>query len=410
MTDIITTTVKPAEPSTVIDPALQAAISQADPQALVAGILQAGARLADEDVDGLEKLAMTAQKVVRGDALPALLAVAHQIDPHTHVITEGHAIWTMRWDGLNPDGTRRHPDKPDSEEIFEDARGLALLLANEVVHLNTNHWRSDWPRDARETVYLGVDCSDVFAWGCSDSESAVHKDIEDVYRHWLKDPRWGPAVWCMIRRGQMPQRPVEKRIREAGIWDLDALKTAHGLRANHYDGISGVQAGQKYEAYCAWERSQGNEPMPFDARWWEGWRRFTDANPEWQDAAWKAEDERRRNAWREENGYGDPKVDRAETEDDDEIDVPAEIARLTNMVEASGEWRRTAASSEDGFSRSYLLQSAAASEREVLSALPALLAAVTAREAAAADRELMNRVLAGLKLDGSDNRDAEREE
>jgi hypothetical protein len=381
MTDIVTTTVKPINRADVVDATLEAAIAQADRQALVAGILQAGARLADEDVDGLEKLAMTAEKVVEGDALPALLTVAHQIDPHTHVVTEGQAIWTMRWDGVNADGTRKYPDKPETEEVFEEAKGLALLLANEVVHLNAHHWRDDWPKDARETLYLGVDCSDVFVWGCSDSEGATHKDIEDVYRHWLKDARWGVAVWCMIKRGQMPQRPVEKRIRDAGIWDLDALKAQHGLSANHYDGISGVQADQKYEAYCAWERGQGADPMPFDAKWWEGWRRFTEANPDWQDAAWKAEEERRRTAWRMENGYADPNAETAEAAP---VDIPVETARLANMIEAAAGRRKTAATSEDGFSKSYLLQSAATTEREVLAALPALLAAVAAHAGMAA--------------------------
>lgn len=377
MTDIVTTTVKPVDPATVIDPILEAAISEAQPQALVAGILQAGARLANEDVDSLEKLASDADKAVDGAPLRALLAIAHQIDPHTHVVTEDHAIWTMRWDGLNADGTRKYPDKPETEEIFEDAKGLALLLANEVVHLNSNHWKDEWPKAARETVYLGVDCSDVFAWGCSDSESAAYADIESVYRHWLKDPRWGPAVWCMIRRKQMPQGPVEKRIRDSSIWDLDALKAEHGLRDNHYDGISGVQASQKYEAYCSWERAQGAEPLTYDAGWWEGWRRFVAANPDWHDAAWKAEEARRRTAWREDHGYGDQATEAPAVET---VDIPEETARLINMVEAAAERRRDAANSEEVFSKSYLLQTAAATEREVLAALPGLLGAVAARE------------------------------
>ena len=28
----------------------------------------------------------------------------------------------------------------------------------------------------------------------------------------------------MVKRNQMPQAPVEKAIRKAGIWDLDALR------------------------------------------------------------------------------------------------------------------------------------------------------------------------------------------
>jgi hypothetical protein len=38
-----------------------------------------------------------------------------------------------------------------------------------------------------------------------------------------KDPIHGAAVWCIKKRQCWPQAPVEKSIREAGIWDLDSL-------------------------------------------------------------------------------------------------------------------------------------------------------------------------------------------
>lgn len=372
MTDIVTTTVKAIDPADVLDPALSAAIGAADALALVASILQSAARLAGESVDDLQTLAQTAEKVVGGGALSALLPIAQQIDPREHVVTEAQAIWQMEWGQRNPDGTRKYPDKPEVEEVFEEGPAFALLVINEVVHLNSHHWMNRWPKDARATIHMGVDCSDVFAWGCSDSEDATYADIESVYRHWLKDPTWGGAVWSMIRRRQMPQRPVEKRIRDAGIWDLDALQAEHGLLPNHYDGISDVQAGQKYEAYCAWERGEGREPLPYDAQWWEGWRRFVAARPDWYDAAWKAEEERRRLAWRTENGYEMP----AEEAAPQALDVAAEVSRLANMVEAASERRAKAKTAADDSARSYFVQSAATCEREILAALPALLGAV----------------------------------
>lgn len=374
MNDIITAA-RPEEAGRN-DTRLATMIAEADDAVLTAAILQAGARLAGRSIDDLETLAMTAKKAIGADAvaaMPALLAFANQIDPVTRVVTEAQAIWTMDWTGRNPDGTRMHPDMPDTEEVFEADRALALLLINEAVSLNSHHWMDAWPKDARATVHLGVNCSDVFAWGCADSEDAVHADLEDVYRHWARDPIWGCAVWSMIRRQQMPQRPVERDIRAAGIWDLDALQAQHGLRANQYDGISGIQAGRKYEAYCAWERASGNEPAPFDATWWEGWRRYVAANPGWEDAAWKAEDERRRLEWRTANGYVEHRPEIAETPP---VDMAAEAARLANMAEAAAERRRAAAASTDGVSRSYLLQTAATTEIEILDALPALLSAM----------------------------------
>lgn len=211
--------------------------------------------------------------------------------------------WEMDWSGKGKDGQRLHPDKPDRETIFERKGALALMLLNGVLHMNNHWWEEDWPKEARETLFLGADCSDVFAWGCSDSEGVGYTDIEPLHRAWRKDPVWGPSVWSMIKRREMPQGPVEKRIREAGIWDLDALRAEHGLRPNHYDGVSMVLAQHKYERYSAWERESGREPKPFDAGWWDGWREFAAANPGWNDEAWKAEDDLLCAEWRRENGH-----------------------------------------------------------------------------------------------------------
>lgn len=379
MTDIATTTVKPIDRASVVAPALEAEIAAAGDLSIVAGILQAGARLSDRTLDDLERMASTARKVVKGEPLRALLAVANQIDPHTHVVTEGDALWTMHWDGLNADGSRKYPDKPETEEVFEAGKALALLLINEAVTVNSHHWMDTWPADARRTLHLGVDCSDVFVWGCADSEDAGYDDLEAIYRHWAKDPRWGTAVWTMIKSRQMPQRPVEKRIRDAGIWDMDALRAEHDLRANLYDGISGVEARQKYQAYCDWERLNGNDPLPFDVTWWEGWRRFVAANPDWHDDAWKAEEARRRHEWKQANGYGAPEVAAPAAP----IDIAQQAATLANMLESAGERRQIAGKATEESARGYLLRQAAASEKGVLDALPALLAAIRTQAAGA---------------------------
>jgi hypothetical protein len=34
-----------------------------------------------------------------------------------------------------------------------------------------------------------------------------------------KEPRWGAAKWCAIRRDQKPQPPVIRRMKEDGVWD-----------------------------------------------------------------------------------------------------------------------------------------------------------------------------------------------
>lgn len=133
-----------------------------------------------------------------------------------------HIEWEMDWTNSKKNGHAE--EKPDKEMIFEPEMALAHMLMNDVVFLNDHWWEKEWPEDARKRTSINVNCNDVFAWGCADAESMLHDDIEQLYRMWRKDPTWGAAVWCMIRRNQMPQKPVEERIRSAGVWDLDALR------------------------------------------------------------------------------------------------------------------------------------------------------------------------------------------
>jgi hypothetical protein len=141
-------------------------------------------------------------------------------------LTPSDIKWEMDWSEYkrpkaNP--SARILAKPDKEQKFEEDQALAHLLMNEVVFINSNHWRDDWSEDDRKQISVNVSCNDVFAWGCADGETLPCNQIETLYNMWLKDPAWGPAVWCMIQRKQMPQKPVEKIIRAAGIWDLDKL-------------------------------------------------------------------------------------------------------------------------------------------------------------------------------------------
>lgn len=124
--------------------------------------------------------------------------------------------WTMTWG-------EKYPDKPPTEQIFESDVALAHLLLNEIVFLNSLWWEKECPKRIQDAIAVAVNCNDVFAWGCADAEPLPYDEIENVYRMWKKDPHWGPAVWCMLRRKEMPQKPVEEVIRKAGIWDLDSL-------------------------------------------------------------------------------------------------------------------------------------------------------------------------------------------
>ena len=205
----------------------------------------------------------------------------------SYTIDPANVEWEMDWSQTDTKGNRKWPDKPEKEKIFEVEEAVALLLINEVIFLNSHHWEKEWPDRARKTTSLNVNCSDIFAWGCADAEEiCVDDEIEDLYRMWKDNPTWGSALWCMMKRREMPQKPVEEDMRKDDV-DLDAFQKEHNLRNNFYSGHSAAQAKFKYECYSEWARSTGKKVLPFDAGWWNGWKDFIKANPDWEEQVGK---------------------------------------------------------------------------------------------------------------------------
>lgn len=199
-------------------------------------------------------------------------------------------------------------DDGKKETIFDNELALAALLMSGAISVHNHWWRKDWPAEARLATSLNVNCSDVFAWGCSDAEEMSYPDIRAVYDHWQKDPSWGTAVWCMIKRKEMPQRPVQKQIEDGGKWDIEALRQTHGLRSNYYDGISYVLARMKYSAYSAWATKENKVVLPYSPGWWDGWREYIAANPEWSSPLWSMDEAAAISAWKAENGWNEENV------------------------------------------------------------------------------------------------------
>lgn len=204
---------------------------------------------------------------------------------------------------------RLDPDEDDPEGEIQTDAALAIMMLNEVV-------RTGRKRGASEETLLLADCSDVFAWGCSDVEILPHDQVDDVFRHWEKDPMNGVAVWCMKRRRELPQAPVLRRIREGGLWDIDELVSKHALRPNRYDAFSGIHSEGKRIAYAAWRLALGRDAPNVPEEWWKGWTLFATANAGWYNAEWIRRERRQRDDWAREAGYevdterkGDPVPD-----------------------------------------------------------------------------------------------------
>ncbi len=114
-----------------------------------------------------------------------------------------------------------------SGPYFDDTQAVAQLLAAEVCFVNGRPYAFKKGDAANaETVVVFVNCNDIFAWACADGEDLPLGEVESLYRHVLKHPTWGSAMWCCKRRKEQPQAPVVRDMKEAGAWDaeMDALE------------------------------------------------------------------------------------------------------------------------------------------------------------------------------------------
>ncbi len=69
---------------------------------------------------------------------------------------------------------------------------------------------------------IHVNCNDLFAWGCADSEPLPMSEIGAFYKAW-KAGR--VDNWASARRNLQPQSPIRDRMKKNGKWDeaMEAL-------------------------------------------------------------------------------------------------------------------------------------------------------------------------------------------
>lgn len=100
---------------------------------------------------------------------------------------------------------------------------LAVLLKEDQIILNSFWFKKDWPKEDQVLTSVYVLCNDVFFWACADAEPLPYSEIENLYNHYIKDPVWGVAVWCIKQRKHPPQDRVYACIKEIGDWDIDNI-------------------------------------------------------------------------------------------------------------------------------------------------------------------------------------------
>lgn len=124
----------------------------------------------------------------------------------------------------------------DASDLYE-AEMLGHLLLSGVC------WTRDaqiiinagtkWASDPYDGSVVLVNCNDVFAWGCADTENLSEADIPELFLLWVEDAMWGPVKWVCMKRKEQPQFPIARDMKKAGVW----CGRMEALEPNHYDAF-----------------------------------------------------------------------------------------------------------------------------------------------------------------------------
>lgn len=70
-------------------------------------------------------------------------------------------------------------------------------------------------------VEMHVNCNDLFAWACADSEQVEDSELESLFQACKDDPIHGAEKWCCKKRNMQPQRPIVEDWKAKGAWDAE---------------------------------------------------------------------------------------------------------------------------------------------------------------------------------------------
>lgn len=134
----------------------------------------------------------------------------------------------------------------DKEQVFYemddgrvfcwDEKALSILLVEGIIFANSrdyiewDKWVPDEENPGKfkhldtykvqdETIVLFVNCNDLFWWGSADAESFTIGEVEELYKMWRADKKWGVSKWCCKKRGMQPQLPIKEDMIKEGVWE-----------------------------------------------------------------------------------------------------------------------------------------------------------------------------------------------
>lgn len=115
---------------------------------------------------------------------------------------------------------------------FNQDKALAELIAAGLFFLNDTQdvfWEAK--EEKRTTIYLELNCNDLFAWACAESMEVTLAELPDLYERHKADPKYGSEKWACIKANLAPQRPIRERMIADGAWD-DEMDVLPLSRAN----------------------------------------------------------------------------------------------------------------------------------------------------------------------------------
>lgn len=110
-----------------------------------------------------------------------------------------------------------------TEIIFSEEMAVAYLLKEEAVFLCD----VKEPEEDGDGPKLGfmINCNDVFYWASADCEALAYHEIEQFYLLYKHLGYYGMVQWVCNQRKMRPQIPIEKEMKEKGVWteELEAF-------------------------------------------------------------------------------------------------------------------------------------------------------------------------------------------
>lgn len=133
----------------------------------------------------------------------------------------------------------------DGVEYCDEELAVSILLKEGVLFVSFNRDFSYEPmkvgdvyKSGGNTIVVVVNCSDIFAWGCSDAEDLPYNEIPKLYKMFVADTKWGSTKWCCLRRNQQPQEPIKELMIKEGSWNDDMEKLPKNRQTEYFNKTS----------------------------------------------------------------------------------------------------------------------------------------------------------------------------